>query len=191
MSDVTQWLQEVSKGDSQAEERLLDAIYGELRKLAQSHLQRERPDHTLQATALVHEAYMKLVDQKHVQWQNRAHFFAMASQAIRRILVDHARSLQRAKRGGNRQKLQLDEAQALGATSPDLDLLELDGALAALGEEHPDKVKVVEMRFFAGLTNDEIAEVLEVTTRTVERYWQFARAWLFRRISSGSTTPPP
>ncbi|MHC5114895.1 MAG: ECF-type sigma factor [Planctomycetota bacterium] len=184
--DITRILERASSGERGAVDELLPHVYDELRRLAESHLQRERPDHTLQATALVHEAYLKLVDQTRAEWRGRAHFFAVAAQAVRRILVDHARGKGRQKRGGGRRALTLDDALVFGEDDS-TDLLDLDDALGRLAGEHPDKVRVVELRFFGGLTSDEAAEVLGVTTRTVERQWQFARAWLYREIAGGDT----
>lgn len=171
---------------------LLPLVYEELKRLARHHLEAERVDHTLQATALVHEAYLRLIDQDRVQWRNRAHFLAIGAQAMRRILVDHARGRRRLKRGGgvDRQRLSLDQALELAAVEEQTDLLALDEAMDRLSAEHPDKVRVVEMRFFGGLSTDETAAVLGVTSRTVERHWQFARAWLFRALETPSTSPP-
>lgn len=185
-TEVTQILQEASAGDRSAVDRLLPVVYDELRRLAQSHLARERPDHTLQATALVHEAYLKLIDQTRVKWQNRAHFFAVAAQAIRRILIDHARAKGRRKRGGDADRVSLDEVLTLSVEQPSTDLLALDEALTRLGAHEPQKAKVVEMRFFGGLTSEETAEVLGIGTRTVERHWQYSRAWLYRELAGGS-----
>lgn len=187
--DVTLMLERVSEGDRDAVDHLLPIVYDELRRLAESHLRHEQPDHTLQATALVHEAYLRLIDQTRVRWQNRAHFFAVAAQSIRRILVDHARGKRRQKRGGGRPTLSLDEALALGHER-ETDLVALDEALTRLSVEHPDKARVVEMRFFGGLTTEDAAEVLDVTTRTVERHWQFARAWLYRSLAEGGDGAP-
>lgn len=178
---ITRLLEEIRSGDDRAADRLLPLVYDELRRLARTYLREERPGHTLQATALVHEAYLRLVDQTRVQWQGRAHFFAVAAQAIRRVLVDHARGRGREKRGGNAPRLSLDEVIEVGA-APDTDLLELNRVLEALAEQHPIPARVVELRFFGGLTSEEAAEVLGSSTRTVERQWQFARAWLYREL---------
>ena len=183
--EFTQILRDAGEKRVGAMDELYPLVYDELRRLAQHQLQEERPDHTLQATALVHEAYLRMVDQTRVEWQNRAHFFAIAAQAIRRILVDHARSRNRKKRGGEYQRVELTEIMDLPAGAPSVDMIELDAALARLAEENAEKVQVVEMRFFAGLTHDEIAGVLGVSTRTVERHWQYARAWLFRELDPG------
>ncbi len=188
--DITQTLMSAGRGDREAVDQLLPLVYDELRRLAQSYLQSERTDHTLQATALVHEAYIKMIDQSRVQWNDRSHFFALASQAIRRILVDHARGRGRKKRVGNRQRLSLDDGPvASNAPGQDAlidqsaDLLDLDETLQRFAIEHPEKARLVEMRFFGGLTVEECAQVMGVTTRTVERHWQYARAWLFREMA--------
>jgi len=180
-TQITEWLQRLSAGDRRAVDFLLPVVYDELRRLAESQLQHERGDHTLQATALVHEAYMRLIGQQNIVWQNRAHFMAIAAQAIRRILVDHARSRGSAKRGGGRARISLDSQLVYDDTQA-TDLIALDESLRRLGEQYPDKARVVELRFFGGLTIEDAAEVLGVTTRTIERHWQFARAWLFREI---------
>ena len=154
--------------------------------MAESYLQRERPDLTLQATALVHEAYVRLVKQEDVEWQNRAHFFAVAAQAIRRILVDHARSHERVKRGGDRQRMRLDED--IAATGDrDLDLLAIDEALERLTQLYPRQAQIVELRFFGGLSLKEVAEVLKVSPRTVDGDWSMARAWLRRELREEAT----
>jgi RNA polymerase sigma factor (TIGR02999 family) len=186
--DVTQLLVNWSNGDQAALEELTPLVYGELRRLASRYLRRERPDHTLQSTALVHEAYMRLIDQRSVRWQNRAHFFGVAAQLIRRILVDHARSRMAAKRGSAVCKLSLDEAiETPGAR--DLDLAALDDALTALATIDPQQSRIVELRFFTGLSIDETAEVLHISPATVKRDWTTAKAWLFREISRGGSNP--
>jgi RNA polymerase sigma factor (TIGR02999 family) len=185
---MTELLAGARYGDDRAMDRLLPLVYDQLRLLAQDMMERERSDHTLQATALVHEAYLKLVDQTRVQWRDRAHFFAVAAQAIRRILVDHARGHGRAKRGGGRAKLTLIEGR-LAADEQTVDIVALDEALATLAADHPQHARIVEMRFFAGLTTEETAAVLGVSTRTVERKWRYARAWLYRALSSGDPRP--
>jgi RNA polymerase sigma factor (TIGR02999 family) len=162
-----------------------DLVYDELRRLAQSYLRSERPEHTLQATALVHEAYLRLSDRDRETWKNRAQFFAAAARAMRRILVDHARARASEKRHGRRQRLSLDQALTLSDSGPDTDLLALDLALTKLKRQEPEKVAVVELRFFAGLTADEAAEALGVTPRTVFRHWEYAKAWLYREMTSG------
>lgn len=184
--DVTRLLVDWSNGNQAALENLTPLVYGELRRLASRYLRRERPDHTLQSTALVHEAYMRLIDQRNVRWQNRAHFFGVAAQLIRRILVDHARSRMAAKRGAAVCKLSLDEAiETPGAR--DLDLAALDDALNALARIDPQQSRIVELRFFTGLSIDETAEVLHVSPATVKRDWTTAKAWLFREISRGGS----
>jgi RNA polymerase sigma factor (TIGR02999 family) len=181
--DFTVRLRELSRGDGCIVDELFPVLYDELRRLAQSHLSRERPDHTLQATALVHEAYLRLVDQTRADWKSRAHFMAVASQAIRRILIDHARGRGRARRGGGAVKLPLEAALGVGGEAGDEALVDLDRALEKLAATAPDKARIVTMRYFAGLTVDEIAEVEGVSRSTVERAWRFARAWLFRELS--------
>jgi RNA polymerase sigma factor (TIGR02999 family) len=182
--DVTELLHAIAEGHDSAVNDLLPLVYDELRRLAESFLERERPDHTLQATALVHEAYVKLVDQHSARWNDRAHFFAVAAQAMRRILVDHARTHGRAKRGGGLRQVSLD-TQAELAQRPDTDLLALDDALDRLAKDSPDSIRVVEMRYFSGMTIDETAAALGVSTATVEREWRYARAWLYRDLAGG------
>ena len=158
-------------------------LYEELRRLARSYLRHERGDHTLQATALVHEAYLRLVDDRSVQWQNRAHFYAIAARLMRRILVDHARAHNTAKRGGLNQKLVLDE-ELIVAQNGGPDLVALDGALQNLARIYPRKSEVVELKFFGGLEAKDIAEVLQVSEKTVLRDWNFAKLWLYREIEN-------
>ncbi len=184
-SDLTRILQEASAGDDSAVNRLMPLVYRELRALAESHLQKERSGHTLQATALVHEAYVRLIDQRDVVWQNRAHFFAVAAQAIRRILVDHARSRLREKRGGSLQRVALDDELAL-STQRGAELLALDEGMARLAELNERQARIVELRFFGGLTVKEAAEVLGVSARTVDGDWSMARAWLSRELRKGA-----
>jgi RNA polymerase sigma-70 factor, ECF subfamily len=186
--DVTKVLEEIRNGDERAADRLLPLVYDEFRALARHYLAQERGNHTLQPTALVHEAYMKLVDQSRVDWQGRSHFFAVAAQAMRRILVDHARSRQREKRGGGRARVVLDEAVAL-SPQKDEDVIALDEALERLAALDPRQAKVVELRFFGGLSVEEVAHALGVSKRTVEGDWTFARAWLSRELRG--TDPPP
>ena len=181
-SDVTQILQDWSAGDRSAAEKLMPLVYQELRRLAQNYLRGERPDHTLQATALVHEAYLRLVDQNRVTWQGRAHFCGVAAQLMRRILMQHARAHHAAKRGGGMQKLYLDETRELAQERPP-DLIALDDALKTLAQAHPRESEVVEMKFFGGLEAKEIAEVLNVSEKTVARDWSFAKLWLCRELS--------
>jgi RNA polymerase sigma-70 factor (ECF subfamily) len=183
--DVTQILQEVSGGDRDAPARLMPLVYDELRRLADHYLRQERPDHTLQPTALVHEAYLKLIDQTRVDWQNRAHFFGVAAQLMRRILVDHARRHRASKRGGFQQKLALDEA--VDYSQPrDVDLVALDEALNVLAKLDERQSRIVELRFFGGLTIEETAEALGVSPATVKVDWSMAKAWLRREIGRGN-----
>jgi RNA polymerase sigma factor (TIGR02999 family) len=180
--EVTRMLIDWSGGDRQAPEKLMPLVYEELRQLARQYLQRERPDHTLQATGLVHEAYLRLVDQSTTTWQNRAHFFGVAAQVMRRILVDYARSHRAEKRGGGWDKLAFDEALAPSAERS-IDLVALDDALKDLLALDPRQSQIVELRFFGGLTNEEVGEVLDVSPRTVKREWRMAKAWLRREIT--------
>jgi RNA polymerase sigma-70 factor, ECF subfamily len=156
-------------------------MYDELRRLAATYMQRERTDHTLQPTALVHEAYLRLIEQRETTWKNRAHFFGVAAQLMRRILVDHARSRLRDKRGGELQKVSLDEGLVF-STDRSAELVELDGALSRLEKLDARQCRVVELRFFGGLTVDEAAEALQTSPRTVEREWNFAKAWLYLEL---------
>lgn len=180
--EVTQILHEWSKGNANAPERLMPFVYDELRRLARSFLSRERVNHTLQPTALVNEAYLRLVDQTRVNWQNRAHFYGIASSMMRRILIDHARAHSTEKRGGAALRLSIDDVQ-IPIEQRAAGLLALDEALERLAQMDERKAQVVEMRFFGGLSDEEIAEVLKVTTRTVLRDWQKARLWLYRELS--------
>jgi RNA polymerase sigma factor (TIGR02999 family) len=179
--DVTQLLAEATDGDRRAVDQLLPLVYDELRRLAEGLMVRERAGHTLQPTALVHEVYMKLVDQTRARWENRAHFLAVAAQAIRRILVDHARTHRRLKRGGEQTMLALDEG-VVGSYQRTVDLVALDEALDDLARHSSQQARIVELRFFSGLTIEETAAVLGVSTATVERDWRYARARLFRRL---------
>lgn len=179
---VTKLLADWSNGDRDALERLTPLVYGELRRLAGRYLRRERPGHTLQSTALVHEAYMRLIDQRTVRWQNRAHFYGVAAQMIRRILVDHARSRQAAKRGADAPKLSLDEAIGVPERK-EVDLIALDDSLEALAQMDRQQSRIVELRFFTGLTVEETAEVLGISPATVKRDWVTAKAWLYRELS--------
>jgi RNA polymerase sigma-70 factor, ECF subfamily len=181
---VTQMLVDWSKSDHEAPARLMPFVYDELRQLARQYLQRERPDHTLQATGLVHEAYLRLVDQSTTTWQNRAHFFGVAAQVMRRVLVDYARAHRAEKRGGEWAKLAFDEALA-PSMERNVDLIALDDALKDLLALDPRQSQIVELRFFGGLTNEEIGEVLDVSPRTVKREWRIAKAWLRREIMTG------
>jgi RNA polymerase sigma factor (TIGR02999 family) len=179
--EITRLLAEWSNGDRQALEKLTPLVYDELRRLAARYLRQERAGHTLQSTALVHEAYMKLVGQNNVQWQNRAHFFGIAAQMIRRILVDYARARKADKRGSGAEKLSLDEAIALPG-GQDLDLVALDDALEGLAKIDPRQSRLVELRFFAGLTIEETAEVMQMSLATAKRDWVAAKAWLSREV---------
>jgi len=181
--DVTQILKDWSGGSEDASARLMPLVYDELRRLAREYIRRERADHTLQATALVHEAYLRMVDEKNVTWKDRAHFYGIAARLMRRILVDHARAHNAAKRGGLERKFTLDEARDLPAPGP-TDLVALDGALENFAKTYPRKSEVVELKFFGGLEANEIAEVLHVSEKTVLRDWSFAKLWLCRELSA-------
>jgi len=181
-ADVTQLLVSWSMGNQAALEELTPLVYGELHRLASAYLRRERPDHTLQSTALVHEAFLKLVNQRDVEWRNRAHFYGIAAQLIRRILVDYARSHHAEKRGSGAVKLSLDEAMAVPQKT-ELDLVGLDEALERLAQMDPRQNRIVELRFFAGLSIEETAEVMQLSPATIKREWNSARAWLFRELS--------
>jgi RNA polymerase sigma-70 factor (ECF subfamily) len=180
-SDVTRLLKAWGEGDSKALERLMPIVYGELRRVAARHLRRERPDHTLQPTALVNEAYLRLIDQKDVHWQSRAHFVGVAAKMMRRILVDHARRHHRMKRGGDVRKVSLDEAVPVGNDRA-ADLVALDDALSALAAFDGRKSQVVELRYFGGLSVKEVAAVLQVSEITVLRDWKLAKAWLYDQV---------
>lgn len=181
---VTELLVRGQKGDDVALKRLFQIVYGELHRIAASYMKRENPGHTLQATALVNEAYFRLVDQNAVKWQNRAHFYGVAAQIMRRILVDHARARHAEKRGGDAAKLSLDEALGLGQEDGTPDLIALDVALTKLAEISERQAKVVEMRFFAGLNVEEVATALGSSPATVKRDWTFAKAWLHKELSA-------
>ena len=181
--EVTRLLIQLTDGDHAALDELLSLVYAELRRLAASYLRRERQGHTLQPTALVHEAYLRLIDQTQVRWQNRAHFFGVAAQMMRRILVDHARSSQAEKRGGEFQKFSLDENIDVSGERAS-DLVALDEALERLAQLDPQKARVVELRFFGGLSVEETAEVLGVSAPTVKRQWRMAKAWLYGQVQS-------
>jgi RNA polymerase sigma-70 factor (ECF subfamily) len=179
--NITQLLIEVTNRNSAAVDVLLPLIYDELRSLAANYLRRERPDHTLEPTALVHEAYLRMVDQTQVNWQNRAHFFGVAAQMMRRILVDHARAHNAEKRGQDFQKLSLDE-NIDKAVERSSEIIALDDALQALFEMDEQKGRIVELRFFGGLSIDETAEVMGVSAPTVKRQWRMAKAWLYGQV---------
>lgn len=180
--DVTRLLVEWSDGRTEALDALMPLVYDELRRLARSYLTRERTGHTLQPTALVNEAYLRLVDQRSVRWQNRAHFFGIAAQLMRRLLVDHARAAYAEKRGGGAPRLELDAAANVTAPEPAVDLEELDRALERLSRIDPRQSRIVELRYFAGATNEETAEALGIAVATVKRDWNVARAWLRREM---------
>jgi RNA polymerase sigma factor (TIGR02999 family) len=179
--EVTRILVSISAGDRSAVNRLVPLVYDELRSLAGRFLSRERPDHTLQPTELVNEAYLRLVDQNRVQWQGKTHFFAIGAQAMRRILVDHARSKLRKKRGERPQRVELTESLRI-STEHEGDVLAIDEALKRLEKIDADQARIVELRFFGGLTVSEVAEVMDLSKRTVEREWAMIRAWLRREL---------
>ncbi len=186
---VTQLLGEWRGGDTSALEKLIPLVQPKLQRLAQYYMNQERPGHTLQATVLVDDAYLQLADKTHPQWQNRAHFFAVAAQLMRRIMVDHARQRQALKRGGGAIRVSLDECAVLTETRAD-ELLALDEALEKLAAFDPRKARVVEMRYFAGLTMEEIAEVLKIHLNTAKRDWTSARAWLFAALRGENMDAP-
>ena len=178
---VTELLIGWSNGDEAAGDQLMSIVDAELHRIAHYHMKRENPGHTLQTSALVNEAYLKLINQKGVKWQNRAHFFAIAATLMRRILLDHAKTQQRAKRGGTAQHVSLSEA-IVSAREQSTDLIALDHALTKLAEIDLQKSRIVEMRYFGGLTMDEIAEVLAISVVSVRRHWSMAKAWLRREV---------
>lgn len=183
-TEVTVLLERWRSGDRAALDLLMPLVYEELRRLARHYLRQERPDHTLQSTALVHEAYVRLVGQDLPEWQSRAHFFGVAARLMRQILVDHARSHQAAKRGGNLPRLTLDESIA-GSAPRDWDILALNDALSHLADISPKQSEIVELRFFSGLSIEETSDVLGISPATVKRNWIAARAWLFREMKRG------
>ncbi len=184
MEDVSHLLHAWSEGDKNALDKLTAIVYSELRQLAKRYMRRERPGHSLQATALVNEAYIRLVDYRRIQWQDRAHFFAISAQLMRRILVEHARR-RNLKRGAAMQRVTFDEAMAVTGGQP-ADLVALDDAIQALARFDPRKAQVVEMRFFGGLSAEETAEVLKVSPVTVMRDWNTAKSWLYRELKGGA-----
>ena len=184
LHNVTALLLDCSNGNKESLNKLITVVYDDLRRQAARYLRRERPGHTLQTTALIHEAYLRLVDQKNVRWQNRAHFFGIAARLMRQILVDHARKHHAAKRGGMDVKLQLEEAMII-SEGRDVNLVALDEALTRLATIDPRKGRIVELRYFGGLTMQETAEVLGVSLATAKHDWSMARAWLRREISTG------
>jgi RNA polymerase sigma-70 factor, ECF subfamily len=184
LPNVTAMLRDWSNGDRQAQDQLFRVVYNELHDQAARYLRHEHPGLSLQTTDLIHEAYLRLIDQQHVDWQNRLHFFAIAAQVMRRILVDHARSRHAAKRGGSDIRLPLEEAMVV-LPGADLDFVALDEALNKLAEIDPQQSQVVELRFFSGLSVAETAKVMSVSERTVKRDWHVAKAWLRRELSGG------
>ena len=190
MTDVTRILNAIERGDAKATDELLPLVYEELRRLAAQKMAREKPGQTLQATALVHEAYIRLVGQEAQNWRSRTHFFAAAAEAMRRILIDDARRKKSLKRGGGRQRLELDEAAALDGRASD-DVLALDEALEKLAENHKVKAELVKLRYFAGLTVGQAAEMLGISRSTADEHWAYARAWLRLEIDKGDQTIEP
>jgi RNA polymerase sigma factor (TIGR02999 family) len=181
-ADITQMLHECSEGKAAAWNQLLPFVYDELHRQAARYMRRERQGHTLQTTALIHEAYLKLVDQRNVNWESRTHFFAIAAQAMRRILVDHAKTAHRKKRGGNDIQLPLDEAVLATRNERSVDLVELDEALDKLAKRDRQQARIVELRYFSGLTLEETAEALHISRATVASDWRMAKVWLFREL---------
>lgn len=180
---ITQLLKDWNEGNQAALDELMPLVYEELRRQASRYLRKERQGHTLQTTALIHEAYLKLAQPNEIEWQNRNHFFAIASTAMRRILVDHARTRHREKRGGSAEDIPLDDALLIGTPQKNVDLVALDEALVRLERLDPRQAKVVELRFFSGLTNEETAEVLGVSNATVRNDWTMAKAWLHGQLA--------
>ena len=188
--DVTLLLARVSQGDNSAPGKLLELVYEDLRHLAAAYMQDERSDHTLQATALVHEAYLRMVDWKNVSWENRAQFFAVAAQVMRRVLVDHARGKNAVKREGSQHKLALDDAVSF-ANEEEFDVLALEEALLSLEKLDPRQAKIVELRFFGGLSIEEAGHVLKISPTTVKREWTIAKAWFQRELRKSAAEPRP
>jgi len=196
MSDVTRFLSQIEQGDPQAAEKLLPLVYDELRKLAATKLAQEKPGQTLQATALVHEAYVRLVtaqvsgvaSQESAKWDGRGHFFAAAAEAMRRILIDQARRRVSQRRGGGRERLELEHLE-IAAPEPDIDLLALNEALTKFEQVEPLKARLVKLRSFAGLTIPQAAEALGISSTTADRHWAYARAWLHAELKKGESTP--
>jgi len=181
--DITQMLQQWCDGKKEVLDELLPLVYSELRRQAARHLRRERKDHTLQTTALIHETYLKLIDQRNVKWESRTHFFAIASQAMRRILVDYARTRTRVKRGGDDIKLSLEAAEPLASNEKSVDLIALDEALTRLAAIDEQQSRVVELRYFSGLSLEETAAILHISRATAAREWNMAKAWLHRELT--------
>jgi RNA polymerase sigma factor (TIGR02999 family) len=183
---ITELLAEWREGNQSALDELYPLVYDELHRLARRYMSRERKDHTLQTTALINEAYVRMVDQKNVNWANRSHFFAISAQIMRRILIDHARRHAYAKRGGGAQQVSLEEVAAI-VPNQGRELMRLDEALKTLAERDPRRCQVVELRYFGGLNNEEIAGVLHVSENTVTRDWNMARAWLYQQLAENAT----
>ncbi len=191
MNDVTRILSDIERGDPKAAGELLPLVYDELRKLAAHRLGRESPGQTLQATALVHDAYIRLVGSADPGWDSRGHFFAAAAEAMRRILVNRARDKRRLKRGGGKRRVDLDfESAAIHLDRPDEDIEALDEALERLEREDPECAALVKLRFFAGLGQEESARALGLARRTADRHWAYAKAWLYHELRRGDMTPP-
>lgn len=188
-TEVSRLLARWSRGEAEALDALLPLVYDELRRIASRQLRRERREHTLAPTALVHEVYLRLVGQTRGDWRNRAQFFGVAAQLMRRILVDHARAHKAAKRGGSATVVALEEAEVAGAAAPIVDVLAIDSALTRLAALDAEQARLVELRFFAGLTVEEVAELVGRSERTVKREWRLARAWLFRELRLDSKGP--
>lgn len=186
--EVTQLLIAWRQGDQNALDRLVPHVSEELHRIALRHLSRESGGHSLDASALVSEVYLRLIDWKNVEWENRAHFFAVAAKVMRRILVSHAVNKKRAKRGGDFVRVPLDDATQSFANPRDLDVIALDHALDKLAQLDERKSKIIELRFFGGLSEKEVAEVMQTSLRTVERDWNFARSWLYRELNSGNAS---
>ena len=180
---VTELLRDWNNGRAAAMDELIPYVYDDLRRRAASYLRRERINHTLQTTALVHEAYLKLIDQKSVRWKDRGHFYAVAAQAMRRILVDHAKHKNRAKRGGQDQEIQLDASVENAIVRSNVDIEALDEALSRLAVVDPEQERLVELRFFAGLSLEEAAEMMDISRATAAREWQMAKSWLYRELT--------
>jgi RNA polymerase sigma factor (TIGR02999 family) len=184
MSEVTRILMAVEQGDARALDRLLPAVYRELRQLAAQKLSHEKPGQTLQATALVHEAYLRLVGVEGLAWKSKTHFFATAAEAMRRILIENARRKHRLKRGGQRQRIELEDGE-LSIEGPSHDLIAVDEALTKLAQTDKEKAELVKLRYFGGLTIEQAAEILGISSTTAKREWAYARAWLYRCITCG------
>lgn len=185
MRDITLVLDAINRGDSQASEQLLPLVYNELRNLANARMLQESAGHTLQPTALVHEAWLRLAGEGNQNWKNRAYFFAAAAEAMRRILVEHARRKARLKHGGGQQRLNIEECE-LAEVAPDDKILLVDDALEQLERSHPERAKVVVLKFFGGMTNKEVAETLDMGERSVDRHWVCAKAWLFQKLQEAT-----